>query len=70
MKNWNMTREEVIKRWRREWNEHISAVKKYFKGRPDDLCIFDIETESGKFVEYMDSLMELKTKEFGQYNIT
>lgn len=70
MKNWGMTHEEVIKRWMRGWNEHISTVKEYFKNRPNDLCVFDIETESDKFVEYMDSLMELKTKEFGQYNIT
>lgn len=70
MKNWSMTREEVIERWKREWNGHISAVKEYFKDRSDDLCIFDIETEGDKFVDYMGTLMELRSKEFGHHNVT
>jgi hypothetical protein len=70
MKNWNITRNEVIERWIREWNEHIESIKDYFKDRPNDLLIFDIESESDTFVSYIETLTKIKYKDFGHHNIT
>ena len=38
--------EDVANKWRKEWEEHINEVKEYFKDRPDDLLIYDIENDS------------------------
>jgi hypothetical protein len=42
-RQYKKTEPEVLSMWSKEWDEHIAAVKEYFKDRPDDLLIFDIE---------------------------
>lgn len=38
--------EQVIELWSNDWYHHINNVKTYFSDRPNDLLIFDIETDS------------------------
>ena len=43
----------LVNIWRAEWNDHHNKVKQYFKNRPKDLLIFDIENDSfEKIVEF------------------
>jgi len=45
----------LVNIWRKEWKEHHSKVKQYFKHRPKDLLIFDIENDSfEKIVEFFE----------------
>lgn len=38
--------EDAIKaKWKHDWYEHISNVKNYFKHRPNDLLVYDIEKD-------------------------
>jgi hypothetical protein len=60
----------VIELWKHQWNEHIKSVTEYFKDRPDDLLIFDIETEAHKLSEFMSPYIEIKTKNFPKINET
>jgi hypothetical protein len=45
--------EEVFEQWKRDWYNHENNVKKYFKNRPKDLLIFDIDKEQSKFIDFM-----------------
>lgn len=65
-----LDKEGVIKHWKEIWNSHIIEVTEYFKDRPQDLVIFDIETEQHKFVDFMSNLIELKDIEFLKMNKT
>ena len=69
-RNNNLTEQEVIEYWKKQWNTHIDDVRNYFKDRPEDFLIFDIETESDKFVEFMSSFKNIKKKLFGNFNVT
>jgi hypothetical protein len=40
--------EQIEHHWRQSWNEHIAFVQDYFKDRPQDLLIFDIEKDTIK----------------------
>lgn len=42
----NLSKEEVIENWSKEWDMHNAAVLEYFKDRPNDLLVFNIETDS------------------------
>jgi hypothetical protein len=65
-----MNDDEVIQYWKNQWNEHMISVKEYFKGRPNDLLIFDIETETHKLNEFFSKYIEIKKTEFGHHNKT
>jgi hypothetical protein len=64
MRTLGMDREEVIEHWRSQWHQHIHSVKEFFKNRPDDLLVFDIETEGDRFIQYMGKFIELRMTEF------
>ena len=53
------TVEEVKEFWRKDWETHITNVLDYFKDRPNDLIVFNIETD------YIDVLVNF----FNKYNI-
>lgn len=42
------TTEELVLRWRADWDDHLSDVRAYFSGRPADLVEFDIECGSAE----------------------
>jgi hypothetical protein len=65
-----LNNDEVINLWKIQWNQHIDSVKTYFKNRPDDLLIFDIECESYKLIEFSSQFITLKTTKFGHHNKT
>lgn len=60
----------VIEHWKKQWEDHIESVKEYFKDRPNDLLVFDIESESHKLVEFFSNYIEIKSTEFGHHNKT
>jgi hypothetical protein len=65
-----MDADAVVEMWKADWEKHTQAVIDYFKDRPDDLLIFDIESESSKLIGFMSKLVALKNSDFGQFNIT
>lgn len=47
MKAYNINNlSDLIYRWKEEWYNHHSKVKEYFKSRPSDLLVFDIEKDN------------------------
>jgi len=68
--NFEMEADAVVEMWKADWEKHTQAVIDYFKDRPDDLLIFDIESESSKLIRFMSKLVALKNSDFGQFNIT
>ena len=44
-KNLKIPEKQVLARWSKEWDEHITTVTEYFKDRPNDLLVFNIEQD-------------------------
>ncbi len=69
---YNMSCDELINLWRKEWDEHHAAVKEYFKDRPNDLIIFNVETDNplilSKFLAAID--VKLDPHLFDHHNKT
>lgn len=42
------TDEEIENHWRKSWDDHIKFVNDYFRFRPQDLLVFDIEKDDFK----------------------
>ena len=40
-----VSKEQLIKMWEVEWDQHHYNVEEYFKNRSDDLLVFDIEKD-------------------------
>ena len=65
------TKEEVLSRWSKEWDDHLRAVKDYFKDRPNDLLVFDIEKdEPQKLVNFFKEDFNLDAKYYKHLNKT
>ena len=45
----------LARRWEREWDEHIEAVKIYFASRPGDLLVLDLERGSKRAAEELNA---------------
>lgn len=61
----------IIERWEKEWDIHINDVKKYFKKKPDDLLIYDIENDDvSKLNNFMEKYIQLKNNRFPIKNKT
>lgn len=57
---YKLTKEQLIARWRQEWDTHHAAVQAYFKDRPGDLLVFNIETDGGdKLCQFFKQNMNL-----------
>lgn len=70
-RNMDVTEEEVLKVWGNEWDAHHAAVKEYFKDRPEDLIVFNIEEDSeDKLVEFFDDYFVLYDKKYKHRNKT
>lgn len=71
MKNLNMSKEEVLALWAKEWDDHHAAVKQYFKNRPQDLIVFNIETDPPqKLAEFFKENFYLDTSKYTHKNKT
>ncbi len=57
----NISTSEVIIRWSNEWDAHHAAVLEYFKDRPDDLLVFNIDSDPpAKLVEFFKPYFKLR----------
>lgn len=43
MQYFNISKEEVIAKWKQEWYSHLKNVSMHFQNRPNDLLVFNIE---------------------------
>lgn len=67
----NISPSEVLAKWSREWDEHHAAVLEYFQDRPEDLLVFNIESDDPKkLVEFFKHNFLLDTKFYGHKNKT
>lgn len=64
--------EEIENHWRNSWNNHMSFVNEYFKDRPQDLLVFDVEKDPlDKFKRFFAPCgIEFKTDEMPHMNKT
>lgn len=63
-----VSEEETLARWSQEWDDHLAAVKEYFKDRPQDLLVFDIESDSpSKLCEFFEGIYPLDPSFYGQH---
>ena len=66
-----ITTQEMEQRWSQEWDDHHAAVKEYFKGRPHDLIVFDIENDSPeRLVEFFKDDFKLSPSVYTAKNQT
>lgn len=69
--SYGITEAELIERWSQEWDEHHAAVIEYFKDRPQDLLIFNIDTDSPeKICDFFKDIYELDPSLYGHHNKT
>jgi glycogen synthase len=62
---------ELIARWSKEWDAHHAAVTEYFKDRPQDLLVFDIDNDSPeKICEFFKDMIALDPSLYGHHNKT
>jgi len=60
--------EEVVARWSKEWDEHHAAVQEYFKDRPNDLLVFNIEKDNPqKLVDFLADSYDLDAQHYKHY---
>lgn len=63
------SREEVIARWGAEWDTHHAAVLEYFKDRPNDLLVFNIDNDGPeKLVAFFKDDFKLQAKLYPHKN--
>lgn len=71
MQNLKLSKEEVLKLWSKEWDEHIVNVQAYFKDRPQDLIVFNIESDPPeKLAEFFKHNFYLDTSKYAHKNKT
>lgn len=60
----NLTEEELNNKWRKDWDKHIHEVQDYFKDRPGDLLMFNIDEPNGgeRLVEFLKPEFEFDAK--------
>lgn len=65
----NKSKEEVLQMWSKEWDEHYIAVLEYFKDRPSDLLVFDIDHDMPeKICEFFKEYFRLDPKLYAHKN--
>lgn len=66
-----LSESQVLQKWSDEWDQHHLAVIEYFKLRPDDLLVFDIENDRPeKIAEFLKNYYILDTRLYKQMNKT
>ena len=70
-KTLKLSKEQVLAKWAKEWDQHHKAVKEYFKDRPNDLLVFNIDTDSPeKLVNFFKENFHLDPTLYGHLNKT
>ncbi len=60
--------EEVVARWSKEWDEHHAAVQEYFKDRPNDFLVFNIEKDNPQqLVDFLADAYVLDAQHYKHY---
>lgn len=68
---YNISEADLITRWNQEWDEHHANVIEYFKDRPQDLLIFNIDTDNAeKICEFFKDTFELDPSLYEHCNKT
>lgn len=68
---YNMSDAAVIEKWSQEWDEHHKYVITYFQDRPNDLLVFNIETDTPeKLQQFLKEHYDLDTRKYGHLNKT
>jgi hypothetical protein len=69
MSRLNLNSEQLLDKWRLEWDNHHTEVKEYFKRRDDDFLIFDIEYDDPqKIVNFFKKFYALDKHKFIKIN--
>ena len=59
----SISKDDVVKEWERDWDSHHISVIDYFRDRPNDLLIFDIETDPiEKLIYFLKGYLKLDRK--------
>jgi hypothetical protein len=67
----NKTEQQVLLQWAEEWDKHHRAVLEYFKDRPNDLIVFNIEKDPPqKLVDFFKKSYKLNPKLYLHLNRT
>lgn len=67
----NISEAEMLQTWSVEWDKHYAEVIEYFKNRPNDLLIFNIEHDKAeKIVEFFKHDFRLNPKLYKHKNKT
>jgi len=65
---YNLTSEQVIEKWKNDFNNHVNNVIEYFSDKKNKLIIFDIEKDSiNEIIDFLPEL-ELNGKYYGHLN--
>jgi hypothetical protein len=65
----NISRDEMLKEWSQEWDEHHKTIIEYFKDRPNDLLIFNIEQDPPeKMRDFFKDNFKLDAKHWSKTN--
>ncbi|HSX20248.1 MAG TPA: sulfotransferase, partial [Gammaproteobacteria bacterium] len=71
IKIFKLSADEVLAKWSREWDDHHQRVQEYFKDRPEDLLIFDIDHDSPeKLTAFLRNYFVLNPKLYKHSNKT
>lgn len=66
-----LTEEEMLEQWSHEWDEHYRDVLEYFKKRPNDLLVFNIEKDNPeKIKSFFKDNFNLDTRYYKKKNQT
>lgn len=58
----------MVARWSKEWDEHHAAVIEYFKDRPNDLLVFNIEKDNPQeLVDFLANAYDLDAQHYKHY---
>jgi len=65
----SMNEDELVEKWIKDWYEHHVDVLFYFKDRPNDLLVYDIEKDSSsKIMAFFDSDLKFKHSNMSHLN--
>jgi hypothetical protein len=65
----NKSESEVVEMWKSEWDTHNLNVINYFKDRPNDLLIFNIEKDRPqKIYKFFKPYITLNMRHYSHYN--
>ena len=65
-----LTMKALARKWRRQWDDRHSDVKEYFRERPGDLLVFNIEKDSPeKIRDFLHGTgLNVDVRKWGRYN--